>query len=554
MVSYRGALSAPFVFAALALAAAGSVVASPSLWFASLLCIAFAAAPQPSRPWLGLSPIAIVLGGYATWVIVNVLLNDPYTPAGLFHPLFLVGGFLLGRNREPRARATTMTTLTIGAIVLAMWALWQAASGEGRGHALFETPNTLATLLNLVLAPLLFRLAYAEGGRRRAATLALLLAAALVVTLSRGGLIALIGGILAATLLFGERPRRAGVARLLIAVAIGTAIGLFTLSLAQWRHAPGEGELSQLASTLASSAGSRGELYRLALADLGNHPWLGTGYLGFRALLEARRAEVPSYADENITYFVHDDYLQTLMESGVPGALLLLAVIVVPFWQAKKGAGETKERVELFASLAGLATMAIHALGDFPFYVPVCLLVFGTLLGEVDARLASRDAATVAARGPAARWAALAGVALLGAVLVPPPLAEAAAWYGERSWREAKSEEAAYGFELARRLQPRDWRYHWYAGQFWYAQAAAGNRRAANLSDHAFAAAVATNPHEPRPLLWRLEAQIRFAAFLDQPQPPATLRQWADQALALAPRNPAVRRDYTAAVEQLERH
>jgi hypothetical protein len=52
-------------------------------------------------------------------------------------------------------------------------------------------------------------------------------------------------------------------------------------------------------------------------------------------------------------------------------------------------------------------------------------------------------------------------------------------------------------------------------------------------------------------LLARLATQIRFAALLDKPQPAATLRQWANRALALAPLNPAVRRDYTAALDQV---
>jgi hypothetical protein len=222
----------------------------------------------------------------------------------------------------------------------------------------------------------------------------------------------------------------------------------------------------------------------------------------------------------------------------------------LPFWLAKRTGGPEADRLPLFAALSGMAAMAVHALGDFPFYVPVCLFVFGVLLGEVDARLASPALFSLPPhRG--LRAIRLAVLAVLGIVLALPPLAEAAAAYGDRRWRSGNSEAAAFALELARRLQPRDWRYHWYAGQFWYAQASAGNARAATLADGAFAAAIAANPHEPRPLLTRLATQMRFAASLDAPQPAATLRDWADQALALAPLNPAVRRDYAAALQQL---
>ena len=44
----------------------------------------------------------------------------------------------------------------------------------------------------------------------------------------------------------------------------------------------------------------------------------------------------------------------------------------------------------------------------------------------------------------------------------------------------------------------RDWRYHWYAGQFWHAVARGGNRRAGELAEAAFAAGRAANSREVR--------------------------------------------------------
>jgi hypothetical protein len=59
------------------------------------------------------------------------------------------------------------------------------------------------------------------------------------------------------------------------------------------------------------------------------------------------------------------------------------------------------------------------------------------------------------------------------------------------------------------------------------------------------------NPTDPRPLLGRLATQMRFASLLDRPSSTATLRGWAERALALAPLNPAVRQDTRAALAQL---
>lgn len=527
-------------------------MASPSLWFVTFVAVGLAIACRPDRADILPSPLAMALAGYVAWALANGLLNSPYTAAGIFHPLFLVAGFLLTRSGGTRSRANIFAVLTVAAVVLAAWALWQVATGQGRAHAHFETPNTLAALFNLLLAPALFFMAYRRPDRWLALS-SILLAAGLVTTLSRGAMISLAAGIAAALVLFRVRPQRAQALRVCAVLACGTLIGVVALSMPRWLHEQSQApaQVTDIATTFGGSATSRAELYRLALSHVVEHPLLGAGYLQFHSLVEAHRAELPSYGTENITYFVHNDYLQTLMELGVPGALGLLAIVVLPFWLAKKSGLPKDDRLPLFAALSGMAAMAIHGLGDFPFYVPACLFVFGALLGEVDVRLTHARFAF-----SSNQWLRLARVpvlAVLAIVLALPPLAELAAAYGDRRWQSGKAESAAFGLELARRLQPRDWRYHWYAGQFWYAQALAGNRRAADLADEAFAAAVARNRHEPRPLLARLATQMRFAASLGQPQPPAVLRSWADEALALAPLNPGVRRDYVAAVELLER-
>lgn len=505
---------------------------------------------DPERRAKGVTPLAVAVGAFATWTIGSTLFSAAYTPAGIFQPLFLLTGFVFARGASERGRESLFALLVGGAVALALWALWQSASGGGRAHAHFETPNTLATLLNLVLATLAFRVAHREATRPMLMGM-VLIAAGLAATLSRGGIIALGAGLALTLVLCPVRPTRSGLLRALVALLIGAVIGCGALLLPRWQSAEPVAEQAQVesvATTLASSVGSRVELYRLALTAAQEHPWRGAGYLGFQAQLEAHRAEVPSYATENITYFVHNDYLQTLVELGVPGLIALLAVVLVPFH--RRGGATPAYPALRYAPLAGIATMAIHALGDFPFYVPVCLLVFGMLVGQVDATTDAPTARFAWAKS-VRRLGAVLGAAAMAIVLLPPPLAEAAAAYGDRSWRANHAQAAAYGFELARRLQPRDWRYHWYAGQFWYVQAQAGNAAAAPLADRAFAAASAANPFEPRVLLSRIATQMRFARWLDHPESAATLREWAERALALAPLNPGVRRDHAAALAQL---
>jgi O-antigen ligase len=541
-------------FLGVATTAYGSVVASPIVWTSALVLIAVATrnVRHGARP--GVAPLSVAVAAYVVWLIVNDFVNAPYTAAGVFHPAFLASGFVLGRTLEPPARKAAARAVVVGMTLLAFWALWQSASGEGRAHAHFETPNTLATVLNLALAPVLLRIAYGDE-RRSMLGIAGLLSAALVCTLSRGGFIALAVGLAAVALLSRRRPAPSGMVRMLSAVAVGAMVGVLALQWPTWiGHASlaPEGLLQGIASTFAGTLAARTELYRLALSAVPDHPLFGVGYLGFNALFEAGRALVPAYGFDNLTYFVHNDYLQTLVELGLPGFVLLVAIVVLPFWLARGSSRSVKDRLSLHAALAGIATMAIHAVADFPFYVPICLLLFGALLGEADRLIAGEELAVRPMLSARARLARIAGAAVLMLIVLPPPLAEATAAFGERSWRSGDAGNAAFAFELARRLQARDWRYHWYAAQFWYAQATLTSKREhADLADRAFAAAMDANARDPRPLLGRLATQLRFAGVLGDRQSPQTLRGWADRALALAPLNPSVRKDHAAALAQL---
>ncbi len=518
-------------------------MASPSLWLGALALLGIAAMCQQRHDSSGATPIAFAVLAYGLWFVGNDLLNAGYNAAGVFHPMFLIAGFGLGRSREGASRDRVMRLLAVGIGGLAIWGLGQSLGGGGRAHAFFETPNTLATILNMALVALGVLIAFGES-RRSVLVLACVIAAALVATLSRGGFISLACGVAVAWLL--SRRGSVGVPRrMLILLGAALASGLVIAVMTAWHGAP------SLLTHVRATVGSRGELFGLAWSSVGERTWSGIGYLGFHELLEMNRARVPSYGSQNVTYFAHNDYLQTLVEVGVPGMVLLVVLVAAPFFLALRRAAFPL-RPELIAALAALATMAIHALGDFPFYVPLCLLLFGLALGVVDRALAGEPG--VDRPGKAAPWrvARILVLAVLAVLLIPPPAAEAAAAYGERHWLSGDAQAAAFGFELARRLQPRDWRYHWFAGQFWLVQAGEGNARAAGLADRAFAAAVEANPREPQPLLGRVATQLRFSSGLGRPQSAATLRAWAEHALALAPLNPGVRRDHAAALEQLK--
>jgi O-antigen ligase len=131
-------------------------------------------------------------------------------------------------------------------------------------------------------------------------------------------------------------------------------------------------------------------------------PVTGTGYLTFRYVLERDRGRVPSYGSASETWFAHNDFLQTLQELGPVGLAFLLALAWLPGWMAYRQLAAIPEAQRAVALAAASATtaMACHAMVDFPFYIPACLVLYGALLG-LDRRC--QGAAAAVAQRPSAR-------------------------------------------------------------------------------------------------------------------------------------------------------
>lgn len=495
---------------------------------------------------------------FAGWMILaNKLLNPSYTAAGTFHALFLLAAFAVGRRAYHGGSKAFFQAATVFAVCLAGWALWQRAVGAPRAQALFEAPATLTAVLNLVLIPALVYRANGAGGLPVAGVVAMLMAG-LTAANSRGGWLGFTVALLVAALLARRAKIQADTkSTVVVACALGAGVIIawgspFVLTLFD---AAGVGAAathhSMIGSDAVQSGVARLSLYELAWRSLeSSSVFTGSGYLSFYYVLERARLDIPSF-ENAMGFFVHNDYLQTLLELGLPGFIGLLAVVVLPLlgaWRAITRLEDRADRLAMCALAAGAVSMATHALVDFPFYIPVCLLLYGASLGIMEAIRAGMRAdapqperAITATFGKAATAAA---ATLLAWMLVIPVVAEAAAANAHRNWRAANGEKAAYWFELARRLDARDWRYHWYAGQFWYLQAAQNRKpEAARLAERAFAEGMAANPREVRNLVGRLATHRELREILPDAANAGQMTQWAQMAMELSPHDLTVQRE-----------
>ncbi|MDO6823286.1 O-antigen ligase family protein [Marinobacter sp. 1_MG-2023] len=112
-----------------------------------------------------------------------------------------------------------------------------------------------------------------------------------------------------------------------------------------------------------------------------NSPWFGSGLGTFSLLYPAVRE--PSEVG-TVGFFVHNDYLQLLLELGVFGFVACIAFPLIVIFKVAKGLIGTdsdSRRIQGFFLLSIIFTVAAHAFVNFIFYQPLLAFIFGSFLG-----------------------------------------------------------------------------------------------------------------------------------------------------------------------------
>lgn len=261
-----------------------------------------------------------------------------------------------------------------------------------RADSLFIDPNSFAALVNLLLfAAWAETLVAARGSARRYIFLAILglFAATLVLTRSRGGWIAFSGGLVLAGLVLwrlGPRLERGQIVGTLGSVGLGLLVGAVLI---------GFNDLFSRTESIAGYAdNARWMIWASTLKMIAAHGFFGTGLATFTLFYPQFRnpAETGTYGD-----MAHNDYLQLLLETGVPGLLLFVAIACVIFWLFLRccyiGAPKTPDN-RVAASCAGglmglvaVLTAYAHALVNFVFYETPITIAAGVFLALAITRL-----------------------------------------------------------------------------------------------------------------------------------------------------------------------
>lgn len=383
------------------------------------------------------SPLSLLLTLFWVWLAFGLIWSRvPYVSMVNF---WWVGSFTfiywlatLAPQAERCWTWASRTVLLIG-LFLAGMALYQLLVLGGDPRSTFLSRNSHAAILILIAIPTSGYFLLAPSGRWRIATgLALsLLFLAIAVTGSRGVLLSLL---LAVGVVAAVAYRRVPSRRLVgwLAIILGAYL-LANFLLQGWLG----GRLSSVLEP--SSAGhDRFLIWRQAWKMALDNLWLGIGLGTFWLFWPPYRHP----ADSSAGFYVHNDYLQIWIETGLPGLLLLLAVevvVIVMFVRLLRDPRVTAaKRVEAAGLVGGLAAIAFHTFFDFDLYIQPILIVIGLMLARLQYLYSAGEPAQYLELRPANRVGKRAYYTISLLLILLPVLYFAALGYSARLTIQAR--------------------------------------------------------------------------------------------------------------------
>lgn len=378
----------------------------------ALLVAALHLVPLPPALWSSLPGRDVVITGFAIlgeplpWLPVSLTPSDTLaTLLRLLPPLAILAGMLRPDAYRPEWLAWSLLAGTSAGVILgalqvtggggpgSSWYLYPIGNFD-RATGFFANSNHMASLL-VATIPFLFAILAivrndhgSKALQKRSALLALAGGALIVILLGlalNGSLAGLALGVpvVAASALLVLQPhlqrRWILLSGLLLIVGAGT---MLTVSVP-----------AKIRSSGASvSVETRRVIMGTAAEATGDFFPFGSGIGSFEKVY--RLYEKPGEVDRTFVNHAHNDYLEIVMEVGVPGILLMLLFLA---WWASVALSRWRETPgDPFAKAAAIASAAIlaHSLVDFPLRTSAMSAVFAmaiALIAQSKIRVRASD-------------------------------------------------------------------------------------------------------------------------------------------------------------------
>ncbi len=325
------------------------------LTYAGIFWLAFRCCQHAHKARLLMTAIAGIGTAYSAWGLAvywngnhSVLWYDKWAYWGDLTSTFV--------NRNSYATYAGLTVVTAIALFL---------DNILRGVDFQQPPRVI---LRSLIEVLMTRSAWFVGCVAISAT-------ALLLTHSRGGMTATGVGVLTLLVMICLAPSLRGPWRAAfgISVLVGAAAVLFV---------SGAATFARVAET-SMDLEARPEIFQLTLAALADHPLLGTGLGTFQTVFEA-------YRTPDLPFFVnaaHNDYLENMLELGIPAAVLLFGSLAALLAMCVRGAiRRRRDAILPCIGVGATALVAMHSLVDFSLQIPAVTATYLMLLGAAVAQ------------------------------------------------------------------------------------------------------------------------------------------------------------------------
>ncbi|HBO84902.1 MAG TPA: hypothetical protein DD641_08030 [Deltaproteobacteria bacterium] len=506
-------------------------------------------------------------------------LNPQYRSSGIYQPLYLLLSFIVFSNIERETVKRIFKYAVFILVFLSFWAFAQYFAGigiivnpsPGRSNAIFFTPNTFATAINLFLLPLIALYVYPapcesargyDSGTKKILICVLILYAALLTANSRGGYLALTAGVMFFFSFLLWRILKEYRHRLLI-LAAGLATVTLLFKLFGIMGLAGL-DTKRVFDTFEHGDTNRLVLYSIAWELIKENPWWGFGFFNFSSLFAIHK--IPPFLG-SATNFVHNDYLQFWLENGLLGLLSLLAVIISFYFSVLKKRDEILKQQPPVLIMAGAAVTTIfaHAVVDFPLYLPPLLIVLGAFLGTANRELTDiglsqfqlpknellgKIGLSLNRIGLRTEFLRKVMVSLIILWLAMPMLAETASDIGIKRLGKGDARGGIYWHAMARNIQPRNAVYYWQEGVIWRDQATTlenpdAAQKAAEKADKLFLAGINANHYyDIQNLAARILLHRDNRNLLEKPATLDELVSWAERLRSIDPHSIGVQVEY----------
>jgi O-antigen ligase len=320
--------------------------------------------PRLDRLTVGLATAyALLAFASATWTVS--ISGSIYALSSLSISLAFAGVFAL-LVQEPADLKRMIWLMAIGSGLLGLWWADSFHHGTFRGANIAGDPNFYSAL-QVVAIPLILTLAAWSRPFPRLVLygIAAVAAVSIPASLSRGGMVALV----VVLVLLAVSPARGlfGNLRQKLAVYAGVAV----IAAAVLAYAGGDlsSRFALLASDPSGGAG-RADLALAAAHGFSEHPVVGLGFGGFVPSSFALLRDTPGvFLLAHLRYQdypgqeVHNTYLESLVELGIPGLLLFLALLLAAARSLLQSARRARAAGERF--IEGIATALLIGLTAF---------------------------------------------------------------------------------------------------------------------------------------------------------------------------------------------